>query len=136
MMIYKKITIFILIVFLIYFIYDNIYKNIEPFDPVDLISLVSVGGLTSTGIQVAKERAAKLLIEEAGAKGTEMATDDSPKNFTIPCMGNAPGSNSQLVSIGCSLLEGVSLAIAENATIGEHIGTHPSIDNAINHHTS
>lgn len=164
MLVFKKITIFILIVFFIYFIYDNISKIIEPLDntdihtgahlgvtalagkklisdeggPLNFIKYIAKKGETLTGKEMAttEKGIVKMVAGEETDQAVSTALNNNPAEIVTPCVKKAPDGKDQLISLGCSLLEGIGLDLLQHGVSGQTIGSNPNMDNRITHHNS
>ena len=165
MIVLKNIIIFILILFFIYFIYDNFFKMIEPFNssdihtgmhlgvtsragakllsdegsnPINIIRYMTGKGevLTEEGIGVAEEDIGEMVGEESGEQVADTAMANAPDQYTVPCIDKVPGPKAQLISLGCSLFEGIGLDMLQHGVSGQTIGSSPDMDDTITHHHS
>ena len=164
MIILKNIIILILILFFIYVIYDNFFKMIEPFDssdihtgmhlgvtglagrklisdegnPINIMRYMTGKGevLTEEGIGVAEEDIGEMAFEEGGEQVADTAMANAPDQYTVPCIDKVPGPKAQLISLGCSLFEGIGLDMLQHGVSGQTTGSNPNMDNSITHHNS
>ena len=144
--------------------YDNICKIIEPFDstdahtgahlgvtarageklisdegnPMNIIRYMTGKGetLTGKGMAVAEEDIGKMAMEEGGEQAADTAMANAPDQYVTPCIDKVPGPQAQLISLGCSLFEGIGLDMLQHGVSGQTIGSNPNMDNTLNQHNS
>jgi len=71
-------------------------------------------------------KAGELLGEETADQVAEVELKEVGE--AAPCTNSIPGPQAQLISLGCSLLEGTSLDMLQHGVSGQLIGTSPNLD--------